>query len=53
VNGRYRRPVSGGLLRRRSSIAGALADNARMMAIQAARKRDRENLDSWKFLVAE
>jgi hypothetical protein len=38
-NGRYHRPISGELLWCRLSIAGSLADNARMTAIQSARKQ--------------
>src|ERR1700730_17055365 len=37
--GRHYRPISGELLWCRSSIAGSLADNARMTAIRPARKR--------------
>jgi hypothetical protein len=51
--GRHDRPVSGELLWRRLSVAGSLADNARMTAIQSARKQIRGNFDRRKFPVAE
>jgi hypothetical protein len=40
-------------LRCRLSIAGILAGNARMTAIQSARKQIRENFERGKFPVTE
>jgi hypothetical protein len=43
----------GQLLQRRSFIADSLADNARMTAIQSARKEIRGHFDAGKFPVTE
>jgi hypothetical protein len=44
---------SGELLWHRSSIAGGLAGDVRMIAIHSTCKRVRRNFNVWKFLAAE